>query len=1105
MATLSPAPDKLGLASPALGPWLRDGSAATPTLGAPVARLSVALSLPANMEWRAPASGLASWALATPSRPRVLAALRAGDGEPAFSDGNLVVLFTLLPEVELRLASLSAQIPSPDGVAVPAGAPGRPVVRYLALEIPQASASNIGDIEDLRETDFPTDLTTDLTQANYLGLDLIAGTLTNSEPPVREMHRPNKTSAVIVKNRTGSALSCMLWAFDERGRALDPGAVAAWWAYLATTAFDNLWAHSDAADQRTATFASGRRVAFCTAHEGPLPEPQRLRLNLTDLTRVDGALYSAGSAPALALTGAPDPDELPMPRVALLPNGSYAAPSAATLFAGWTASTWPSGLARDFVRIALFDLESHLVGVGRDDTAQNNPLRRVSVRRNIAAIPFAATADEANTALLAALSADSPAQLMAPVLDSHWGAITAPALGSGSLPSSLSFSVHALQGEGSTVGATAANQRIVVRVTGLPANAWVRFWPKGLDTETGMHFRLDGGAGRADGTGRAFAVVPLPDGTAELDGMSMDAMVVTDADAKLYVELRFKRPAISSGTRASLAAAPAGVADGRTAWVCEQGSALVRSSGQWGSGQTLLAIPAAETTGAYALIDPSSTVAADAAASTLRNAVGTGDGVIVTAPAFVATPEGDVRDATGTLASTGVTVLHRGRNRLTDSIATFGRPAPMMERREVAAINPGSSTGAVGSAPGRATLHEAVPGQLGHPGVPASAEVHATGVALAGPATAPLAALMRERAAVDLNAFVSSVQRPVTVPTDPGGTSTFSAVLETLTHGVTGDAQLRTFLARRQSAGNPFLPGTPWTTLKSAIESEVPGLDLDSSVDTATFDAVALAAALDQAIIKTRDGAAQAAQAITAAIGRAEDFIYVETPALDALAAGSGDGLIDVVSALVTRLGARPALAVVLCVPEKFLPGQPRKLEAVRVAGVRASLKALQDAAPNQVVLFTPTAGPGRPLHMASTTVVVDDVWMLTGSTHLWRRGMSFDSSLAVVLFDENVVRGRPTAIRQARRQLMADRLGVDISLIGDDMAQLRDTVQRLNLSGGLQRVQPNVYPAAADSTSSADLDVWNPDGRPGGSSGWLLFLGSLAGNAADEVNNAIR
>ena len=172
---------------------------------------------------------------------------------------------------------------------------------------------------------------------------------------------------------------------------------------------------------------------------------------------------------------------------------------------------------------------------------------------------------------------------------------------------------------------------------------------------------------------------------------------------------------------------------------------------------------------------------------------------------------------------------------------------------------------------------------------------------------------------------------------------------------------------------------------------------------------------------------------------------------------------------------------------------------------MRAALKTLLDAAPDNVVLFTPTAGPGRPLHMASTTVVVDDVWLLTGSTHLWRRGLSFDSSLAVALFDETTARGRPAALRQARRQLIADRLGVDVSLIGDDMAQLRATIHRLNLAGGLQRVQPNVYPAAADTTSSTDLQIWNPDGRPGGTSDWLLLLGGLTGTAADEVNNAIR
>ena len=184
MATHSPAPDTLGLASPALGPWFRDGSASTPTLAVPAADLSVPLSLPTNLEWRAPAGGLASWAFATAPRPRVLAALRGGDGASAFSDGNLVVLFTLLPEAEVRLASLSAQIPSPDGVAVPAvpvGSPGRPVVRHLALEIPQASAASVTDLQRLRETDFAADLDDDEKRAAFLGLDASAGTLANAE------------------------------------------------------------------------------------------------------------------------------------------------------------------------------------------------------------------------------------------------------------------------------------------------------------------------------------------------------------------------------------------------------------------------------------------------------------------------------------------------------------------------------------------------------------------------------------------------------------------------------------------------------------------------------------------------------------------------------------------------------------------------------------------------------------------------------------------------------------------------------------------------------------------------------------------------------------
>lgn len=311
MATLNPTPDSLGLASPALGPWFRDGSATPPTLPAPSPTLSVALSLPANMEWRAPAGALVSWAFATAARPRVLAALRGGDGAPAFANGNLVVLCTLLPEVEVRLAALSAQLPSPDGVAVPAGAPGRPVVRHLALEIAQASAATLAAIERLRASDWPADLTTDEAKASFIGLDAGGAALANAATAVRELHRPNKSSAVMAMNRSGATLACSLWAFDDRGRALDPGAVAAWWAFLASAAvFDNLWAHSDTADQRTAAVAPIRSVLMCNAHEGPLPEAQRLRLSLTDLARVgtSGALYTLGSAPAVALTAAPSPD-----------------------------------------------------------------------------------------------------------------------------------------------------------------------------------------------------------------------------------------------------------------------------------------------------------------------------------------------------------------------------------------------------------------------------------------------------------------------------------------------------------------------------------------------------------------------------------------------------------------------------------------------------------------------------------------------------------------------------------------------------------------------------------------------------------------------------
>jgi hypothetical protein len=76
---------------------------------------------------------------------------------------------------------------------------------------------------------------------------------------------------------------------------------------------------------------------------------------------------------------------------------------------------------------------------------------------------------------------------------------------------------------------------------------------------------------------------------------------------------------------------------------------------------------------------------------------------------------------------------------------------------------------------------------------------------------------------------------------------------------------------------------------------------------------------------------------------------------------------------------------------------------------------------------------------------------------------------------------------------------------VPDDPRQLREVLARLNAAGGLMRVAPGVYPAQADATSATDRDIWNPDGTPGGTSDWYLFLGALGVGAATDVNNAIR
>jgi hypothetical protein len=1114
MVALNPAPDTLGFASPSLGPWFRDNSPAppaqpVPTLPMPSGDLSVSITLPTHMQWLTPASATRSYHVAAVDRPPALRSLRNEVGAQAFADGALVVLLTLLPESELRLWALTQPIPSPDGSpSPPPNTAARPRIRYLALEV---SAANIGDVESFRPDDLPSDLATEADRAAYLGLSTDGG-LSNGDVPTSELLRPGTDSDVALANRTGS-LAAKLWAFDYRGRPLDAGAVANWWAFLASTGvWDNLW--EDGAAQTipaatggvlalpTAPVTAGRSVHLTNAHEGPVDATLLARLNRTGLTPVSGAgaLFTAGSAPAISLTTAPNPDDAPIPRIAMLPLGNYASPATATPFAGWTGAAFPATMGRDFARLGALDIEQHTVGLTRSDPTQADNRLRVSPARDTAANPVLMTSDAVTQEAMNVLSATSSGQVMAPVMDQLWGQSVPPTnFGTDPLPDALNYEILPLAGEGSTSGGgSVADQTVLIHFEAgsLPASSWIRLWSHGLDTETGLRFRQHGGAGLADASGEAYVVLPIPDGAAaptDPDAapvrLSFDALVVANGLSRYFAEERFARPATAAGNKVALPTPPA-VPPDVTLWIAEQGTAMARGAGRYSSGHHLVAIPTGS--GTHALVDLATLDPSDMVADTLPNAVQAGDTLIVTEPAFGQTPDGDL--AAG---PNGSTLVQRTRDSLNE-VATMGRPAPSQERRELVGLESTANIGVVGATPGRDENHEAPPIQLGHPGVPASAEIHGPGVALAGPATNQLGPLLFERSAVDMFEFLNSAGTPATPAPDPGGTSVFAAVLETTTYGVVGDVLARAFLDT-----NTFLPGQSWTTTKNQIESAL-GINIDPQIDTPTFDDDTAAAAMDRMLLKTRDGVKQFADSVHTAIGRAEDFLYVETPAIDPETADND--AIDLIGAIRARWSDRPGLRVMLCVPAKFLPNQTPKLEEVRKAGVAAALKALLADAPDRVVLFSPVAGPGRPTYLASTTVIVDDALLLSGSTHLWRRGLTFDSALSVGIFDENTTFGRPSAVRAARLQLMANALGLPVGFLPEDPEDCLVALQQLVKSGGLGRIDPTTYPPTDDPTSTADRGIWNPDGRPGSSgTSWLTFFAGLTGGAATDFNNAIR
>lgn len=1221
--TLIPAPATLDFEAPLLGRWFaagpnpNDGPANVnvPAITAG-GDLGVNVNLPNNTSWLPPALGSASlfWISGGVAPPQ-LAHLRNAAGQFPLPAGRVVAHFRLLPAVAERLYQLTRFLPAITGPAFTAanlgtyqGDPGptRVKVAALTLVLP-ATIQQLNQLwplipdpppfNDVAAADLPA------AQARFLGLTVDSnGNLGNGPSPMSWLRRPGFFAPpAVLDNRedrilVGLSGLATLWAFDDRGRPIDPGAVAAWWSVLATTMMigagnapvlvatggTGQWPQQGGSPV-VCQAAAGFSAHLVNAHEGLLGQPflggaQRLQ---DGSSPVSSNLLAGNAQVALGFSGYtntsndvqnPTVDDAPVPRLAVLPAGPYAAPAAGgggapivTLWGGGNARA--PGLARDFARVAVVDVERHLIGVPRRGSNpaptseadrrrldQNRPTTRINVGAVTLPAPPAAqvvlltTADDVAAAALGVLAATpagaTPARIVVPAADAQWGpgAPLPPAAALPPLPNTLTeappgnaalgqdqYRISAVAGDGATTaGGGVVNQMVVLELQLAPgtppgspspfAGAWVRAWPLGFDLEAALHRRMMGGAGRVAADGSARLVMALPDdqtGDGARIGFDLTLSFTWQGApvSRSFGDLRFARPA-------SIGGAPQAARANAAIHVCEAGLTVpgggALANGTVPPGATVVdEIPGGNPR--FTLVDRT-TLPPGALTGTLGNSMGGGmANIMLTQPAYAEVIDrldrvgrGEVTTSTapgtdplgglGALAPpAGPFVVDRVARNLLGAATRSSYPFQGCERLEVAATTEPNGTtlsGVIGSAPWLPRSQEQGAHHLGHPGAPATTDTCGTGAVIAGPAAIPLAEYTRERTsglgmlpagtppevaavAVQSELAVAAVgATALPAPPAPASPTPLCAILRTVALGMEGLPGLELLI----DEVNGYPTDKARTDAIAALDALPGGLNIGTTLNGA-IGANNITRALDQRLRAKLRGARDAAFSLIDALGRAEDLVYIETPALDAESHGptAGDQL-NLWQTLLTRLGAAPSLRVVVCVPTRLPPGVPRGLREVRDALLLEAVDALRAQAPGRIAVFSPGAGGDRPLYLASTTVIIDDVYAVTGTTHLWRRGLSFDSSLACALFDERVTDGRCTEVVRFRTALMARRLGVPVATLPLDPADLLVAIRDLDQRGSLRLaavpIKAPAPPAGAQGYPTAtDRAVWDPDG----------------------------
>lgn len=409
-------------------------------------------------------------------------------------------------------------------------------------------------------------------------------------------------------------------------------------------------------------------------------------------------------------------------------------------------------------------------------------------------------------------------------------------------------------------------------------------------------------------------------------------------------------------------------------------------------------------------------------------------------------------------------------------------------------------TGARWSAESRSAQHD-----QGNPGNPAGPDVHAPGVHVSG-------ALAYDVANVALRRVQPMIPWPSTAGVNPGWVvallgNDFNPPDDSANVANTGvGVLLRTIAVGCETSWLSSLEPPPeGLTIQQMLADAAAAMGLTPpAINVSIQNEPRVQREVRREFFNAKHGLRDAQWSLLRAVTEARELIYIESPQFARTArpdATVEDYEVDLVAVIKETLDAHPNLKVIICTPQDSdFATNWRGWSRQHYQARNEAVGMLTSAAPERVAVFHPVGFPGRDGFIRTTSVVVDDVWSLVGTSHFRRRGMTFDGSVSIASFDRELQSGYSKKVRDYRRALMALKMYVPAPAAGQpvsgDWVRLGHPdstfalVQDLLAQGGLGRIQP-LWPGPSDDTIlPAQDDVADPDGSTDDK-----FMTTLAGS----------